>query len=218
MLIRAPGVYRPQADTRLLARALADAAIAPHGRVLDMCTGTGALAIHAASRIRPAALTAVDISRAALASAWLNCRMRGIEIELLRGDFGKMLHDRRFDVVLANPPYVPAASDGPARGAARNWAAGSDGRDAVDAVCGLAPRVLSRTGMLLLVHSSLCGTDRTLTHLREGGLKAAVVARATIPFGPVLRRQADRLARAGLIHPTQRHEELVVIRADRPRQ
>ncbi|QLY28765.1 hypothetical protein [Nocardia huaxiensis] len=68
-----------------------------------------------------------------------------------------------------------------------------------------------------MVHSALCGTDRTLHRLRDSGLEAAVVARALIPFGPVLRRRAGWLTARGLIDPGQRDEELVVIRADRPR-
>ncbi|WP_307188895.1 methyltransferase [Nocardia anaemiae] len=60
----------------------------------------------------------MDISRAALASAWLNYRLRGIAVELVLGDFAATLGHRRFDVVLANPPYVPSP-DGPhARGRA----------------------------------------------------------------------------------------------------
>ncbi|MGV9666707.1 HemK2/MTQ2 family protein methyltransferase [Nocardia niigatensis] len=216
MLIRAPGVYRPQADTRLLARVYADARIPPRRRVVDVCTGTGALAIAAARFAR--SVTAVDISRTALASAWLNCRLRGIDVELLHGDFRKVLRGRTFDVVVCNPPYVPCSSGRSPHGAARSWDAGADGRSAIDSLCGLAPELLSDTGTLLMVQSELSGVDSTLALLRSAGLKAAAVARATIPFGPVLRSRAAWLADTGRIQPGQHHEELVVIRADRPRQ
>ncbi|MEV6139584.1 HemK2/MTQ2 family protein methyltransferase [Nocardia sp. NPDC051990] len=215
MLIRPPGVYRPQADTRLLVDALNEADVPRHSRVLDICTGTGVLAIQSA-RARAASVTAVDISRSAVAAAWLNSRLRGLDIELILGDFRKVLHGRSFDVIVTNPPYVPTAVEGPPRGIARCWDAGHDGRSAIDALCRLAPQLLSNTGMLLMVHSAMCGTDTTLTRLRQVGLKTAVVARASIPFGPVLRRRADWLLARSLIHAGQQHEELVVIRADRP--
>lgn len=216
MLIRPPGVYRPQADTQLLVHALNEADVPRHSRVLDVCTGTGVLAIQSA-RSRAASVTAVDISRSAVAAAWLNSRLRGLDIELILGDFQRVLHGRSFDVIVTNPPYVPTAAEHPPRGIARCWDAGHDGRSAIDALCRLAPELLSSTGMLLMVHSAICGTDTTLTRLRQVGLKTAVVARASIPFGPVLRRRADWLAARRLIHAGQQHEELVVIRADRPR-
>ncbi len=218
MLICPPGVYRPQADTRLLVHALHQAGVPRHSRVLDVCTGTGVVAIQSARAARAASVTAVDISRSALAAAWLNSRVRGLDIELILGDFRKVLRGRRFDVIVTNPPYVPTAAETPPRGIARCWDAGHDGRSAIDALCRLAPELLSGTGMLLMVHSALCGTDTTLTRLRQGGLKTAVVARTSIPFGPVLRRRAEWLTARQLIHPGQQHEELVVIHADRPRR
>ncbi|MFE2994737.1 HemK2/MTQ2 family protein methyltransferase [Nocardia sp. NPDC059246] len=216
-MIRTAGVYRPQADTHLLIAAMTDAGIPPHGRVLDVGTGTGVLAIEAA-RLQAGSVTAVDISRAALACAWMNSRLRGLEVELIHGDFRSVLRGRRFEVVISNPPYVPCADSGPPRGAARCWDAGADGRAAVDSLCRLAPELLSTTGTLLMVHSALCGVDDTLIGLREVGLKAATVARASVPFGPVLRRRARWLVDRGLLGPGQSHEELVVIRADRTRK
>ncbi|WP_245663084.1 HemK2/MTQ2 family protein methyltransferase [Nocardia inohanensis] len=212
-----PGVYRPQSDTRLLARALSEAGVPPGSRILDACTGTGAVAI-AAARLPGASVAAVDISRSALASAWLNCRLRGLRVELLHGDFRSAVRGRKFDVLVSNPPYVPSGADGPPRGAARSWDAGIDGRAAIDSLCQLAPELLSSTGLMLMVQSSLSGVDRTLNQLRANGLKAATVARAIIPFGPVLRRRADWLTARGLTGPGQCEEELVVIRADRPRK
>ncbi|MFC7616542.1 hypothetical protein ACFQV2_26800 [Actinokineospora soli] len=64
------------------------------------------------------------------------------------------------------------------------------------------------------MHSALCDTDRTLTTLRDHGLKAAVVARARDPFGPVMHSRAHSMVAAGLLAPDDIDEELVVIRAD----
>ncbi|MGW4094469.1 HemK2/MTQ2 family protein methyltransferase [Nocardia sp. NPDC004750] len=217
MLIRPPGVYPPQLDTWLLVRALSEAGVPSGGHAVDVCTGTGALAV-AAAYAGASKVTAVDVSRAAVVSAWLNCRMRGIEAEVLRGDFAEVLGGRSFDLVLANPPYVPAPVGAHTRGIARAWNAGAGGRAVLDQLCVALPALLKPRGVALIVHSALSDPDTTLAQLRERELKAAVVSRATVPFGPVLRRRADWLESAGLIGPGQRMEDLVVIRADRIRQ
>ncbi|MFI5720249.1 HemK2/MTQ2 family protein methyltransferase [Nocardia sp. NPDC051750] len=216
MLVRAPGVYRPQPDTWLLARAMTEAALPAGTRVLDACTGTGALAIHAA-RSGAASVTAVDLSRAAVAAAWLNSRLCGVRLELLCGDITRVVDGRTFDVIVANPPYVPSAGPVPGGRAARAWDAGRHGRSVLDPLCVMMPRLLATGGTALIVHSTLSGTATSLAQLRDGGLKATIVARTMIPFGPVLTRRIGWLRDRGLIRPGQRHEELVVIRADRTR-
>jgi release factor glutamine methyltransferase len=214
-LIRPRGVYRPQEDTWLLTRSLVDAPLPARARVLDVCTGTGAVAI-AAHRAGAAAVTGVDVSTQAIATAWVNSRLRKAPVELIRGDFAALAGVRTFDVVLSNPPYVPCWSEEvPANGPERAWDAGPRGRAVLDRLCPLLPLLLNPKGMALMVHSALCGIETTLNQLRGSGLKAAVVAREIVPFGPVMRERAPWLESAGLIEPGQRHEELVVIRADR---
>ncbi|MFI9007757.1 HemK2/MTQ2 family protein methyltransferase [Actinosynnema sp. NPDC053489] len=211
-LLRPPGVYRPQEDTWLMAEALEEAGMPRGGRVLDVCTGTGALAI-ASAMAGAGEITAVDLSRRALAATWANSRLRGLRVRVLRGDFGNLVGQGEFDVVTANPPYVPSAGV-PDRGAARAWDAGLDGRRVLDRLCAVLPLLLADRGMGLIVHSALSDPDVTLRQLRGGGLKASVVARRTVPFGPVMRDRAEWLARRGLIDRGQEQEELVVIRAD----
>ncbi|MET8773018.1 methyltransferase, partial [Streptomyces sp. NPDC004658] len=101
-------------------------------------------------------------------------------------------------------------------GRARAWDAGRDGRLLLDRICRDAPALLRPAGVLLIVHSALSGPDRTLELLRDAGLKAAVVRRRWIAFGPVLRSREDWLRRSGLLAPAEDREELVVIRAERP--
>ncbi|HET9254539.1 MAG TPA: HemK2/MTQ2 family protein methyltransferase [Pseudonocardiaceae bacterium] len=214
-LLKPPGVYRPQADTWLLAQALRDAAIPLGARVLDLCTGTGALAVVAA-RAGAGHVMAVDISLRAAWTARFNTMVRGLPVQVQCGDALRCLAGRRFDVVLANPPYVPCEEkDLNGRGAARAWDAAWNGRALLDPLCAHAPAMLSRGGMLLIVHSEICGIMATLNRLRGGGLKAAVVARKVVAFGPIMRQRISLLERQGLIRTGQRHEELVVIRADR---
>src|SRR3954452_6062445 len=75
LLLRAPAVYPAQGDTWLLTDALAAENLRPSTRVLDVCTGSGALAV-AAAKLGAADVTAVDISRRAVVSSWLNTRCR----------------------------------------------------------------------------------------------------------------------------------------------
>ncbi|OLF11902.1 HemK2/MTQ2 family protein methyltransferase [Actinophytocola xanthii] len=213
-LLRPPGVYRPQGDTWLLARALRDAGVPPGGAVLDIGCGTGALSI-AAARTSPRSMTAFDLSRRAVAAARFNTAVRGLNVRVRRGDALEEAAGEQFDLVLANPPYVPGVADLPSRGPRRAWDAGSDGRAMLDRICAMAPILLAPGGVLLTVHSALCDVDRTLAQLRGGGLKASVVARADEPFGPVMRDRVDKLRELGLIDPDQRVEELVVVRGDR---
>lgn len=180
--------------------------------MLDVCTGTGALAVTAA-RLGAGEVTAVDVSRRAALTARLNGLVNGVTVRARRGDLSMFMGERKFDVVLANPPYVPWV-DVAARGRARAWDAGNRGRAVLDRLCVLLPLLLADQGMALMVHSGLCDSGTTLNQLRGAGLKASVVARKVIPFGPVMRRRAAWLEREGLIEPGQREEELVVIRAD----
>ncbi|WP_227981326.1 methyltransferase [Nocardia spumae] len=214
-LLRLPGVYGPQHDTALLMRAAEDPSIPRCGRVLDMCTGTGAVAIHAA-RNGAQSVTAVDISWRALTSAWLNSRLRGVSVALRHADSTLLADDGGYDLVLANPPYVPGPHSASAHGAARAWDAGPKGRDILDPLCRVLPRLLKPNATGLIVHSALCDPDTTIDRLRAGGLKAAVVSRSVVEFGPVLNSRAKDLEAMGLLAPGQRREQLVVVRADRP--
>lgn len=214
MLFKPPGVYPAQGDTALLLQALRREAVGPGHRVLDVGTGSGALAVAAART--GARVTAVDVSRRAVATAWLNSALHGRRIVLHRGDLFAPVAGRTFDVIISNPPYVPTAAERlPARGIARAWDAGPTGRAVLDRICGAAPRMLAEDGVLLLVHSALCGVDRTRELLDRAGLRTDVVATARQPFGPVLSARAAWLEQCGLIAAGEREEELVVVRGAR---
>lgn len=216
LILRAPGVYAAQGDTFLLISALRREGPARGSRVLDVGTGSGALAVAAAQL--GGSVTAVDVSRRALGTAWANAALRGKRIVVRMGDLLEPVRGRRFDLVLSNPPYVPSPDERlPTRGAARAWDAGPGGRTLLDRLCRDVPRVLAPRGIVLLVHSSLCGTEATCAALERAGLRARVVARVRQPFGPVMWARARWFEGRGLIGPGEREEELVVVRGERTR-
>ncbi|KAB2352785.1 HemK2/MTQ2 family protein methyltransferase [Actinomadura rudentiformis] len=215
LLLRPPGVYRPQSDTDLLSETLRRTPVPAGARVLDICTGTGAVSV-AAARLGGCRVTAVDVSTRAVLAARLNTMIRGLPVRVLRGDLFAPVHGQVFDVILANPPYVPGHSALPSlHSRTRAWNAGLDGRRLLNRICAQAPRHLARGGTLLIVQSALSGVTPTLEALRDAGMTASVVARSTEPFGPVMRARAGVLEERRLIRLGQRHEELVVIRGDR---
>ncbi|MFD5585907.1 MULTISPECIES: HemK2/MTQ2 family protein methyltransferase [unclassified Streptomyces] len=210
-----PGVYAPQDDTRLLAGALSDEPLPPGSAVLDVGTGSGALALEAARR--GMRVTAVDVSRRAVWSARLNARRCGLRLRIRRGNLFEPVRGQTFDLIVANPPYVPAPDGLRARrGAARAWDAGQDGRLLLDRICREGPDLLRPGGVLLIVHSALSDPGRTVTCLREAGLKASVTRRHRIGFGPVLRERQGWLRARGLLSAEDTSEELVVVRAELP--
>lgn len=211
-LIALPGVYSPQADTRLLAEALSQEDLGPGVDVLEIGTGTGAVALGAAAT--GARVTAVDVSWPAVVSARLNALRLGLPLRVLHGDFAARGLGRRYDLVVANPPYVPSPSaELPSRGAQRAWDAGPDGRAVIDRICAGAPGLLRRGGALLMVHSGMCGAGTTVDRLARAGLSAQVKTRVSVPWGPVLRSRRAWLQEQGLADDGEQWEELVVIRA-----
>jgi ribosomal protein L3 glutamine methyltransferase len=125
-------------------------------RVLDLCTGSGCLAILAAFAFPHAHIDATDLSAGALALARRNVRMHRLDdrIALHRGDLFKPLAGRRYDLILSNPPYVDT------HGMARlppeyrheprlALAAGHDGLDLVRRILQEVPRHLTKNGALL---------------------------------------------------------------------
>lgn len=185
--------------------------LAVGARVLEVFTGSGAVAVSAAQE-GAAEVTVVDVSRRALASAWINARRNGVRVRARRGDLFAPVAGERFDLILANPPYVPSPHDElPRAGASRAWEGGGDGRLLLDRLCAEAPAHLAPGGTLLLVQSSICGERATLDRLAAAGLHAERVAAARGPLGPLMRERAPLLEARGLLEPGQREEELLVL-------
>jgi ribosomal protein L3 glutamine methyltransferase len=129
----------------------------PVTRALDLCTGSGCLAIMMASRFPETEVVAADVSEAALAVAKRNVCDYGLEerIDLLRSDVFSALGAQRFDLIVANPPYVTDAAmdtlpDEYRREPALALVGGVDGMDVVRRIVNEAAGHLSERGLLVV--------------------------------------------------------------------
>jgi ribosomal protein L3 glutamine methyltransferase len=125
-------------------------------RILDLCTGSGCLAILAALAFPQARIDAVDLSAGALALARRNVATHrlGDRIALHRGDLFRPVGKQRYDLIISNPPYVDAGGMAKLPPEYRHeprlaLAAGEDGLDLVRRILDEAPRHLTKSGSLL---------------------------------------------------------------------
>ena len=176
-----------------------------------MCAGSGILAIVAAQS-GAGRVTAVDISRRAVAATRLNSRLNCVRVRAVRGDLFAAVRGERFDLIVSNPPYLVSASDRlPRRGASRAWDAGRSGRAFLDRICHRARHHLNPDGVLLLVHSSLCSEQATMDALLRQGYDLQIVARHRGPLGPRMRGRTAMLRDRGLLGEEE-IEDIVVVR------
>ena len=153
-----PAVLIPRPETELLVElAVARVGADGTGRILDLGTGSGCIAMSLALALPHAELTGVDASAAALDVARGNGAALGARVRWVQGDWFAPLSGERFDVIVANPPYV--ADDDPhlRRGDLRYepggaLASGTDGLDAIRSIAAAAFRHLKPGGLLLVEH------------------------------------------------------------------
>lgn len=212
------GVYAPQHDSMLLIEAMTVAADVTDRRVLDVCTGSGVVAI-AAAQLGARSVSAVDISPRAIRCVQDNARRAGVTVDARVGNAAGPVHGAPYDVVVANPPYVPTGPDSHLEriateiGPSSAWDAGPDGRMVLDPLCEAAPSLLASGGTMLIVQSEFANARHTVRRLQRGGLRAEIVLTQLIPFGPVFTARARWMEQIGMLPVGRREEELVVIRA-----
>lgn len=102
-----PAVLIPRPDTELLVE-LALQHLPQHGHILDMGTGSGAIAIAIAHTRRDAHVTALDVSEDALLVARRNAKENQVTVEFLRSDWFSAITAQQFDLIVSNPPYIVA--------------------------------------------------------------------------------------------------------------
>jgi release factor glutamine methyltransferase len=154
-----PAVLVPRHETEILVEvALKHVPKSEERAVLDLGTGSGAVALAIASERPLARVVGVDVSPGALGVARDNARALGLaNVNFRLGSWFDAVPDERFDVVVANPPYI--ADGDPALAAlaaepALALLAGPEGLDALEAIVAHAPSHLTGGGWLLLEHGS----------------------------------------------------------------
>jgi len=152
-----PAVLIPRPETETLVEA-ALARLGPAGEVLDLGTGSGALAVTLACERPGAAVHAGDASAEALAIARANSARHGACVAFANGSWYEPFAGRRLDLVVANPPYVAAGdrhlSEGDLRFEPREALTdgSADGLDSLRAIAAGAPDHLKSGGWLLVEH------------------------------------------------------------------
>lgn len=151
-----PAVLIPRPDTELIVE-LALARMAPRARLLDMGTGSGAIAVALAHTRPDATVTALDVSDAALDIAQANAAANGARVRFLRSDWYAALGEERFDLIASNPPYIASGDRHLSEGDLRFEPTGAltdhaDGLSALRIIVDGACAHLEPGGWLLLEH------------------------------------------------------------------
>ena len=149
-----PGVLIPRQETELLCEQAAEV-IRTQGlrSVLDLCTGSGCIAISIA-KLTDAEVTALDISDTALQTAGHNAELLQAKVQLLHSDLFLNV-DRKYDMITANPPYITAAAYAQLEDNVRVYEpelallGGDDGLDFYRRIAKEAPEYLNPGGYLV---------------------------------------------------------------------
>jgi release factor glutamine methyltransferase len=151
-----PAVLIPRPETELLVE-LALERLPPRGRVLDMGTGSGAIAVALAHTRPDAQASALDISKDALAIATRNAAGNGVAVCFLESSWYDAVGGEQFDLIVSNPPYIAAGDRHLSEGDLRFEPTGAltdhaDGLSALRTIIGGAARHLPPQGWLLMEH------------------------------------------------------------------
>ncbi len=154
----APAVLIPRPETELLVElALARIPANESVRVLDLGTGSGAIAVTLAKERPQARLTAVEVDYAALSVARTNAKRYRVNVRFFCGDWFGALSGESFDLIVSNPPYVASADPHLAAGdlrfePRRALVGGADGLDCIRAIVAQARAHLAPGAWLLFEH------------------------------------------------------------------
>jgi release factor glutamine methyltransferase len=169
-----PAVLIPRPDTELIVERALERLPQGHARLLDMGTGSGAIAVAVAHTRPDADVSALDVSPDALAVAQANAAANGARVRFLHSSwFDALAAGETFDVIASNPPYIAAGDAHLAQGDLRFEPVGAltdhaDGLSALRIIIEGSPRHLMAGGWLLLEHGyDQAAAVRTL--LADGG-------------------------------------------------
>jgi release factor glutamine methyltransferase len=173
-------VYEPAEDSILFAENLE---VKKGELVLDVGTGCGMLAILASKKA--ARVVAVDLNPYAIRSAKENSALNGAldKIDFIQASLFTALNQKAvFDLIVFNAPYLPSEENEAASWIGRSWAGGVNGREVVDCFISKVPPHLKANGRVLLMQSTVTGTEETINRFGEIGLAAFVKVERKLPF------------------------------------
>lgn len=162
-------VLIPRPDTELLVE-LALARLPKNGSMLDLGTGSGAIALAVAHTRPDVSVMALDVSEAALAVAMRNATRHHVRVEFLHSDWYAALTGQRFNLIAANPPYIVSGDGHLSQGDLRFEPLSAltdhgDGLSALRRITAGAMQHLAPGGWLLMEHGydQACGVQAMLT-------------------------------------------------------
>ena len=174
-----PGVFVPRPETEIVAQAAIDEArvcgVTP--LVVDLCAGSGAIALSIKEEVPHARVVAVELDPLALGWAAANLEWTGLAVELVAGDAAEALPGREasVDVVISNPPYIPTGMV-PIEPEVRDhdphialYGKSADGLRVPLAVAERAAALLRPSGLLVMEHADSHGAVLP-KRLRDSGL------------------------------------------------
>ncbi|MDR1818957.1 MAG: methyltransferase [Methanobrevibacter sp.] len=178
-----PNVYEPSDDSYLLAENLI---IEEGDEVLEIGTGSGIIAIKAS--ILAKSVLATDINYDALKLAEKNIRMNEIEnIELCFGNLFEPVKNKKFDLILFNPPYLPTNEDDILEDNL-NYAfdGGIDGMKTINPFLNQVKNHLKSDGKVQMIQSSLSKIQETINKLEKSGFTVEITARERFFFEKIV--------------------------------
>lgn len=150
-----PDVLIPRQDTEILVETACEYIKDKKLNVLDIGTGSGCVAISIARYCSKCAVTTVDISKAALKVAKRNAEENGVNVEFINCDILKEYPERKFDIIVSNPPYIPTKDIYGLDTTVKDYEpftaldGGDDGLDFYRRIINIAPLILNKNGALM---------------------------------------------------------------------
>lgn len=173
-------IYPPREDTDLLAKNLKNE-VENGDEVLDVGTGTGILALIAARSGKNA--TGIDINKNAVRLARLNAKKNEItNVNFLQSDLFENVGEKRFDLIVFNPPYLPSGNTKIQVKGSEQWDGGENGREIVRNFSEEVGKCLKGKSRVLLLISSIANLQEVEKLFRKRNFEVEIMDERKIPW------------------------------------
>lgn len=177
--------------------------------VLDLCTGSGFLAIMVSDKVKK--VTAIDINPFSVDCAILNVKLNELtNVEVRLGDlFEAVDQSEKFDLIISWPPIFPT----PVEKRRKDWVGiategGEDGRSVIDKIILNASKFLNKNGRLQILHAWYANIEKSMEMLKNNGFNVSVTAECYFPLGQISYERAEHLTTLGY-PPIERDGQLL---------